>query len=1528
MENNISTSGPETKPAETRQIPAGTHCIVAIGASAGGLEAIHEFFDNVPENTNVSFIVVQHLSPDYKSLLVELVSKHTHMNVFEATQEMPVQRNCVYVIPNNKVMTIYKGKLRLSDKVADKSPNTAIDIFLHSLAEEKGQHAIAVILSGTGTDGTKGIESIKAAGGMVLVQDPCTARFDGMPNSAIASGNADMILAPELMPEEIYSYLQETPVHVLNKGKIDEGLLEEIFRLVYRQSGHDFHFYKTPTIIRRISRRMSHKNIKKLDQYVAYLKDNPEESNSLCKDFLIGVTKFFRDPAVFEILYNDLLPEVMERKSRADMLKVWVAACSTGEEAYSMAIMIDKFLSEKQLWMDVKIFATDIDEAALEVASRGIYPATIEKDVDAETLEKYFVKEGNQYVIQQHIRKQIVFAKHNIIKDPPFIKNDVVSCRNMLIYMNPILQRKVMSTLHFALVHGGYLILGPSETASYMTDSVEEINSKWKVYKKDGTQQMPHTDALYNRSPDFGRFSKDVTPGYKRSKKSLRDINSDFREVMADEFGYAVFYIDNNAEVKEAAGSYTKYITLPEGMLNMNIMKMLPEEVSVALNAALRKAYAEQRQIKVRNVRVKHNSRNRYICIIVKPASKDTPNAPSLVILWESKKEKNLDQPGQITPTGTEPELNRYIMELENELKEMRSDLQLAIEGLETSNEELQSSNEELLSANEELQSSNEELQSLNEELHTLNTEHQLKIKELVELNDDLNNYFRSADIAQIFLDKQLHIRKFNPAAIRMINLIESDIGRPITHISNNLRDESLIDDIHQVIANARVVEREMRLNNGRATLMRILPYVRQDKKNDGVVITFVDISALREKDDLIKGVFDSSSNAIMVFNAVRDQRGNISDFKWMAANYAANLLIGKPDGSMTGKLLRKEFPQVFESEFYERYAKVVNNDTPMHFEYNYRTNDANQWFEVSGVKMNDGLVVTIADITEKKQAEEKLKRSYAELVMAKENLRNLNLQLEIKVKDRTRELSESEERFRLVTKATNEAIWDWDLGKNTIWWSDGYYNIFNYTPNGKENNIATKIDKIHPDDRQRISDSIHKLINSDERQWSGEYRFLKADGSYAIVLDRAYLLQDEYKTPYRMLGSVLDITELRKAEEAALSNMEQRKFLAEAMPLIVWTATPDGNLNFLNQEFEKYSGISVKEGIASGWDKLVHPDDQSVLDEVWGKALENRSGFSTEIRLRNANGKYYWNIMKGSPRKEKNGEVMMWVGTAMDIHEQKVTNEILDARVKERTRELQQMNDDLESSNMELQQFASVASHDLKEPLRKIHMFSNLIKDKYFRETGHEALNYMDRIIHSSARMTTLVNDLLSFSRLSVNHLFKRTDLNALLQDIMVDLELSIQEKEGVINIGEMPEIDAVPGQLRQVFQNLLSNALKFSKKDEPPVITIRSERVSKKRIDSPAAPDGNFCRITIADNGIGFDEQYREKIFTIFQRLHTKEKYEGTGIGLAIARKIIEKHNGVISASSVEQQGAVFTIILPIVQVEDGTSPIKRKA
>lgn len=1230
------------------------HFIVAIGASAGGLEAIHEFFDNMPENSNLSFVVIQHLSPDYKSLLVELVAKHTHMKVFEAEHGMTVHKECVYIIPNKKLMTIKEGKLHLIEKVQEKAPNTAIDYFLRTLAEDQKEKAIAVILSGTGSDGTKGIDAIKQCGGMVIVQDPVTAKFDGMPNSAITSGNADFILPPEMMPEEIYNHIQENPIHVLNKGKIDDALLTEIFSRIYKTNGYDFHYYKTPTIIRRIGKRMGQKGFSKLKDYVNYLQKDEDEVNRLSKDFLIGVTKFFRDQPAFDSLTKDVLPSILLNKKNNDVLKVWVCACSTGEEAYSIAIVIDNYLRKARKNIEVKIFATDIDESNIDIAARNLYPESIRKDVNQDTFEQYFVQDGKCYSVIPRIRKQIVFARHNVIKDPPFIKNDLVSCRNMLIYMNNVLQQKVLSTLHFSLNLDGYLFLGPSETINSIRDCVYEVNSKWKIFRKIGkNNNQPYE--IYRPIDGRTPVPRPSVSFPKIDKSKTNPLIQDFGDSMMEDFGYVCFYIDTSFEIKEAAGNYNLFLSLPEKKLNLNLLKMVPQELSVAINTAVRRSWKEERKIFLKSVRVRSTDNESYVSISVTPAKPLDGKPYTLIILGEHQ-QSHIHQKEDSNILSS-AEQSQYVNELEIELTEARSNLQMAIEGMETTNEELQSSNEELLSANEELQSSNEELQSLNEELHTLNTEHQLKIKELIELNDDLNNFFRSTDIGQIFLDSDLRIRKFNSAAVNMVNLIESDVGRPISHISTNIQYDNLLKDIHQVIDDGITIEKEVILHNNNRCLMRILPYIRQDQTSDGVIVTFVDITAIENLNNIINGVFNSSLNAIVAFRAIRNNKDEIVDFELQTANYASEALFSLD--KTTGKRI-SSIPTLCKNGFFEKYIDVIKTSSALHSEISIDHNGTEKWFEVVAVKMMDGFVATFSDVTDKKIAEIKLKNNYNELIEARENLKKLNLELEDKVEERTKELSASEERFRLVSRATNDALWDWNLVDNSIWWNEAFYKLFNYEQDPANQNSNFWLSKIHPDDRERVKQSIDKAINHAEDHWQEEYRFLKADGTYTYILDRGHMLRDEYGTPYRMLGSKLDVSDIIKANEEIRKNEERFRFLSNTIPQKVWTATSDGKLNYINKVFIDYTGKSFDELIEKGWAMIVHPEDLDENKKLWQTSVETGEEFEMERRLLGADGIYRWHLSRAVPQYDSDGQIVIWVGTSTDIDEQKNVSEAL----------------------------------------------------------------------------------------------------------------------------------------------------------------------------------------------------------------------------------------------------------------------------
>ncbi|SOD12556.1 chemotaxis protein CheB [Pedobacter xixiisoli] len=1175
--------------------------IVAIGASAGGLEAIHEFFDNMASNNSFSFVVIQHLSSDYKSLLVELVGKHTHMKVFEAANDMAVQQDCVYIIPNDKLMTVDKGRLKLANKSAVKAPNTAIDHFLFTLAKDKGEKAIAVILSGTGTDGTKGIQAIKEHGGMVIVQEPSSAKFDGMPNSAIASGNADFVLLPSEINKELFNHINEEPIKVLEKGKINEKLLDEIFALVYQQSGNDFNLYKTPTIIRRIGRRMNEHEIRNLDDYLKLLRKSPNEVAILGQDFLIGVTKFFRDTEAFKA-FNDQIIKVVERKNDGETLKIWVCACSTGQEAYTIALLANECVEKSGKKIEIKIFASDIDEKSIEIAAKNQYPHIVKKEIPARLFKKYFQQDGKFYGVIPEVRKQIVFAKHDVSKSPPFIKNDIVTCRNMLIYMNSLLQEKILSVFHFSLVQGGYLFLGSSETASSLKNGLGEISSKHKIYQKTGAVNY----ANYNT---YGTNIKPTLSDGKKVQKGtigLSPIEQNFNNFITGKLGYVAIYIDSSYIMQDAIGDYRKYLSLPEGKIELNILKMVPKQAAIILNTGLRKAWKENDTIHLRGVRFDEGNSERYLNISVQPPDPSQIGSATMIIFSEHTVEAATEKvyPGMFDfHDGNQ---NEYIFELEAELNETRGNLQMAVEEMETTNEELQSTNEELLSANEELQSSNEELQSLNEELHTLNTEHQLKIKELIDLNDDLDNYFRSADIGQIFVDAGMYIRKFNAAAIGMVNLIEADVGRSIEHISNNVKTENLNGDIQQVLSTNRLIEKEIQLKNGDSCLMRIMPYVRKDKKTDGVVITFVDISKLTELNNIISGVFNASRNGVLAFKSIRNKQHSIIDFECIALNDPTTKILKRDRKELMGGRLLEQLPELTNGNLAERYINVVEKGTPLQYEFKFSDSI---WLQLVAVKMSDGFAATLTDITSKKQAEEKIKRNYNELLGTRENLKKLNAELELKVTERTKMLSQSEERFSLVSKATNDTVWDWNLASNTMWRNDNFTRMFGYEDELKNENISFYFGIIHDDDRDRVRKSVYESINNSKPQWTAQYRLKRADGTYATILDRGSIILDENKIPYRMVGSILDISVLADTETKLNSTERKfRKIFDSNVIGMIFTNLESGKIENANQIFLDMLGYSWEdfEKNSINWQELT-PQEFMPISNISSQLLKDK---------------------------------------------------------------------------------------------------------------------------------------------------------------------------------------------------------------------------------------------------------------------------------------------------------------------------------
>ncbi len=843
--------------------------IVGIGASAGGLESLERFFKSMPPDNGMAFVIVQHLSPDYKSLMVELLSKHTSIPVHRIEDSVKVKPNNIYLIPPKKTLIIFHGKLLLTEMDNQKGLTLPINIFFRSLAEDMGKKAIGIILSGTGSDGTLGIREIKGAGGMIMAQDTDSAKFDGMPKSAIATGLIDYVLPPEKMPEVLLKYTNHP--YITGDKKEDritdttEDGVSKILALIRTKKGVDFTYYKPNTIIRRIKRRVSLNQISSINDYVRYLNENPSEVDTLYNEMLIGVTNFFRDQEAFEILKEKVIPKIFEQKNQGDTVRIWISACSTGEETYSVAMIIREFLDLIKIHYDVKIFASDIDENAIKIAGAGVYPESILGDISKERMRRFFVKKGNNYQVTKELRSMILFTTHNVIKDAPFSNVDLITCRNLLIYLEPVMQKKVLSLFHFSLVSNGFLFLGPSETIGDMTDSFTLFNSKWKLYKKKGVYKKLPTN-IFN-VPDYKPLK---TPAKREDYKPINYVNGELRnyeliyKVMFDDYLPPTVAINENFELLHVFGYANRYLKFPSGKVSYNIKNIVIEDLLIPISTAVHKISDEEKKVIYKDIMIKNpdnKEKEEYtrINLIVNSIYSDAIQQKIILISFQEvetdTKDHKEDFTDQIEEYNIDDKVKQHILDLEHELNYTKENLRATIEELETSNEELQSTNEELLASNEELQSTNEELQSVNEELYTVNAEYQSKIEELTELNNDINYLLATIEIGIIFLDLNLCVRKYTPIALKVINLLKIDIGRPISHINNNIVNLDINKYVEKTLKDRIPIEKEIYTNSDEWYMMKIHPHYSSDGSTQGINIIFIDITDIKKINNKLKKV-------------------------------------------------------------------------------------------------------------------------------------------------------------------------------------------------------------------------------------------------------------------------------------------------------------------------------------------------------------------------------------------------------------------------------------------------------------------------------------------------------------------------------------------------------------------------------------------------------------------------------------------------------------------------------------------------
>ncbi len=822
--------------------------IVGIGASAGGLEAIEQFFSQTNPNSGMAFIIVQHLSDQYKSFMPELLARHTEMTILRAEDGMEIKPNHIYLNPPRSEVTVEKGKLcitRLENKPHYFFP---INSLFSSLAIEKKDKAIGIVLSGNGTDGTNGVKEIHEAGGVILTQSKDTAKFLDMPRNAEETGFVDFIMAPAEMPKFLQKY------NSYRKIKLEDTELEKIYRLIKDKCGVDFSLYKQSSVIRRIERRVNlfSAHCTTLKDYRDYLEKNPNEIVHLQHDLLIGVTHFFRDPDAFEILKKEVIPQIFQqkRKNCESEIRIWVAGCSTGQEAYSLAILFKEYMDEVNEDFNIRIFATDLDKNAIKVAMSGIYPESIVSSLSKTRLANNFEKHGDNFKVKKRLRDLIVFAPHNIAKDSPFVHMDFISCRNMMIYFQPELQKKILSLFHFSLNKNGFLFLGPSETIGKLSHLYEAVHSKWKIFKcvESSEWDMSNTFSFSNYTNKGTTSSHlDTYTQYVNSKNSI-NTEKPFQSIL-ETYTTPCLIVNEEDQVVVTGGKIEKYLKGPISNKNSNILRMVQTDLSVAIGTALKKVRGEQKQVHYPNVPLKIGKVKREISLTVKPLTFKN----FVIVLLDEIDPSEKTSPPEVILHQENKSLNQSIIELEEELFRTQQHLQTIIEELETSNEELQSTNEELIAANEELQSTNEELQSVNEELLNVNNEYHLKISELTDLTNDMDNLLISTNIATVFLDKDLRVKRFTPEATKVINLLEIDIGRPFFHISNNLQYDTINEDANVVLSTAKRIEREVKDRLGNWYSVRIMPYRTSENFIRGVVMTFIDITQVKKVSDDLK---------------------------------------------------------------------------------------------------------------------------------------------------------------------------------------------------------------------------------------------------------------------------------------------------------------------------------------------------------------------------------------------------------------------------------------------------------------------------------------------------------------------------------------------------------------------------------------------------------------------------------------------------------------------------------------------------
>lgn len=1513
--------------------------IVGVGASAGGLESLEKLFERLPADSGMAFVVIQHLSPDFKSLMDELLGRKTRMPVVRAEDGMEVRPNHVYLLPPKKEMIVNECRLRLADKDPHESLSLPIDHFFRSLAQDASETAVAVILSGSGRDGSRGLVDIHEAGGVTLVETEETAKFDGMPMAAQETGLVDFVGTPEELAGALVEIARRSPA-TQDRGRLEAVLrptagADKAFELLRKKYQLDFSQYKPSTVGRRMERRLALLGYTDIDQYAERLRDDPDELDSLYKDLLIGVTGFFRDADSFRRLETEIIPGLISGRRPDEDVRVWVAACATGEEAYSLAILLREGFERAGRPPQVKIFATDVHRASLERANVGVYTEEQLEAVSSKRLSQHFERSGEGYRIHPDVRRLVVFAPHNVLKDAPFTNLDLITCRNLLIYFQPNAQKKVLSVFHFGLRTGGVLFLGGSESPGALADEFETIDQHSRLYRKRRNIRLP----VHLRMPLAAAVpaTRPDGPGLRLPQRYPDAGLFSLYDRLLDRFMPPSFLIDERREVIDTFGGAERFLRPKRRRPSNDLLDQLEPEVRTAVAGALQRAIQHGQAVRFAGVRLRTRDGEQTCRLEVEPLHLDRLGVPHYLVSLAPIE-------GEAEPKGTarpEPGMHEMgdisaerVVQLEDELRYTKENLQAAIEELETSNEELQASNEELVASNEELQSTNEELHSVNEELYTVNAEHKRKIEELADLNRDMAHLLECSDVATVFLDRELRIRKFTPRVAEVFDLLEGDVGRTLGSFTHRLRHAALDEDLRHVLLEGVRVEREVTGQDGRSFFMRVLPY-QKDGDTQGVVLTLTDVSALaaaRGNVSRLAAAVECSDDAILA----KDVEGTIT-----AWNRGAERLYGYSAQEAVGRHISLIVPESRHEELEGVMRAARQGRGTDHLETRRRRKDGSEidvWVTISPVFDPQGQVVGMSavarDLTQRKELE--------------------------------RTLRESEERYRNIIDSALDAVIAIDERGIVKEWNESAAFILGFS---RQEAVGRPLSWLIIPERFRkpFSDGMDRFLASGEGPIFNrrvEIQALRRDG--CEFLAELTVVPVRTAEGHIFTAFLRDVTARKRAE-----NLLQRKAL-EASLLHQATAVAAETDSF-EQALQSCVTIVCE---LTGWPvghAFIRPtpeSEQLVPTNIWHLSHPERYRKFVAVTEQSAfkrgegipgiiwkEGKAAWipNVHKSDnfPRAKIEPELEITAAFGFPVfvrgeleavleffHPQEMPldeNLLLVAqavgeqvgRVMERKRtrlalarqadELLQMNTELTRSNKELDDFAYIASHDLREPLRGIQNYATFLIEDYgeaFDEQGREKLETMRRL---TQRLDELIESLLKFSRVGrLNLDVQPVDLNAVAADACDSLQTLLTENLVEVRLPNLlPMVACDRVHAGEVFVNLISNAVKYNDKSHK-LVEIGSIEVpgDDELLAAAMPPELADCAapiLYVRDNGIGIRDRHVESIFKIFKRLHGRDQFGGgSGAGLTIVKKIIERHGGRIWVDSTVGEGTTFYFVL----------------